>query len=175
MLSTLLLIGAGCAPAATPVANTPAANAPAANTPAVDAPAAGGTLPAPEGSAPPAVVMTVGSESYPGVEGSYCWGGRCVDKIPPPQLVTEAGLSYKQATSSLRASFDVQGQVFEFYTAILDEAGTQLDYRIPTGFMGGKYVAAIPVVRGRHILMTQVRFGTSGSDDVTYYFPIDVE
>lgn len=167
LLSAILMLGFGCGPAA-PAPRPPAANA--------NVPRANVNVPPSQPGHPPVVVMTVGDETYPGVEGSYCWQGTCADKIAPPQLVTEAGLGFKAATSTFQARFAVGGEVFEFFTGILDASGTQLDVRIPTGYSrdDGRYTATLPTVRGPHYIMAQVRFGASGGDDVTYYFPVDM-
>lgn len=162
-LSMISLFGAGCLPASAPVP-TPT---PTPTTPTVETPAA-------EPGHPPAVVMTVGDETYPGVEGSYCYEGLCVDKIGPPQLVTEEGLEAKDVARNSDAYFAVGGTIFEFGVTMLDASGAALDLRIPVSFRDGRYTVKIPNVSGEHFLMAQVRFGQTGGDDVTYVFPINV-
>lgn len=119
--------------------------------------------------------MTVGSVVYPGVEGSYCYGGTCVDKIGPPELVNEAALEFKDIDRTSDVAFGVEGQVFEFGVTMLDSAGRELDLRIPVSFRNDRYTVRVPGVTGQYYLAAHVRFGSSGSDDVTYYFPINVE
>lgn len=161
IVSAIALLGAGCfSPAPTPEpAPSPAA----------------GILPNVTEGHPPEVVMAVGSVIYPGVEGSYCYSGTCVDKIGPPELVNEAALEFKDIDRTSDVAFGVEGQVFEFGVTMLDSAGRELDLRIPVSFRNDRYTVRVPGVTGQYYLAAHVRFGSSGSDDVTYYFPINVE
>lgn len=160
--SALALFGAGCAPAAP----TPAPSVP--STPTVEVPAS-------EPGHPPVVVMTVGEETYPGVEGSYCYEGVCVDKIGPDALVTEAALPFKDVASGSQLDFTVGGEVFEFAAGMMNASGTDLGLRLPVSFRNGKYNFKIPAsVGGKVLVSAMVRFGQTGSDDVTYVFPVNV-
>lgn len=162
LVSAFALLGAGCAPSAPrPVPSAPSA-------PTVEVPAS-------EPGHPPVVVMTVGDETYPGVEGSYCYEGLCVDKIAPDALVMEASLPFKEVTRGSQLDFTVGGEVFEFAAGMMNASGTDLGLRLPVSFRNGKYNFKIPVsVSGKVLVNAMVRFGQSGSDDVTYAFPVNV-
>lgn len=162
LLASIALLGAGCAPSAP----TPASSAPSA--PTVEVPAS-------EPGHPPVVVMTVGDETYPGVEGSYCYEGLCVDKIGPDALVAEASLPFKVVAVGSQLDFTVGGEVFEFAAGMMNASGTDLGLRLPVSFRNGKYNFKIPAsVSGKALVNAMVRFGQSGSDDVTYTFPVNV-
>ena len=157
-LFVVSLLGAGCfsapVPAPAPVPVPPTTTAPAGH--------------------PPVVSMTVGSETYPGLEGSYCYGGTCVDKIGPSALVMESGLAFKDVSRNAEAMFTVGGDIFEFGITMSDASGTDLGFRIPPSFRGGKYIVKIPNASGHVLLMANVRFGKSGGEDVQYIFPLNV-
>ncbi|MCC6563861.1 hypothetical protein IT087_03130 [Candidatus Uhrbacteria bacterium] len=161
LLSALALFGAGCASAPTP-APAPTPVSPSGERPSVPA------------GHPPAVVMMVGEEAYAGVEGSYCYGGTCVDKIGPSQLVADAGIPFKNVHPGRDTTFSVGGQIFEFGVTIMNASGTDLGIRIPVSFRDGKYAIRIPAVTGQNILIANVRFGTTGGEDVSYAFPVNV-
>ncbi len=58
---------------------------------AVTAPDAGAGSEAPE--TPPDLLLSVGDETVQGVAGSYCWTGRCVDRVGPTELAATTDLS----------------------------------------------------------------------------------
>jgi hypothetical protein len=167
LIAVVALLGAGCAPASTP---TPSP-APTPSGSSIEVPAA-------ESGHPPAVVMSVGEEIYPGVEGSYCYDGVCADKISPQMLVSEAGLVYKAVEGGTNVYFTVgpEDVVFEFAVNMMNASGTDLGLRMPVSFRNGQYFAKIPSsVTGKNIVLAFVRFGqTETGGDVTYAFPVDV-
>ncbi|MCK9361128.1 hypothetical protein M0Q28_02760 [Patescibacteria group bacterium] len=163
VIAAITLFGAGCAPAPTPTpAPAPTPTSPSGERPSVPA------------GHPPAVVMTVGEEIYPGVEGSYCYGGTCVDKVGPSELVMSEGLMFKNVNPGRDTTFAVGGEIFEFGVTAANASGTDLGIRIPVSFRDGKYAIRIPAVTGRTLIMANVRFGQSGGEDVTYVFPVNV-
>jgi hypothetical protein len=155
MFSMIALLGAGCfSPAPAPAPTVSAPEMPAGH--------------------PPAVVMVVGEVRYPGVEGSYCYGGVCVDKIGPAELVSEASLPFKDVSKGADISFSVGGEVFEFGVTMANASGTALSVRVPVGMRNGVFTAKVPNVSGHVLLMANVRFGKTVGDDVSYVFPLNV-
>lgn len=165
VLSVLALLGAGCGQPSAPKAVPP-----------VQPPASSVEVPATQPGHPPVVVMTMGETVFPGVEGSYCYDGLCADKISPPQLISEAGLAYKNLSVGDTVAFSVgrEDVVFEFAVNMTNASGTDLNVRIPVSFRNGQYTAKVPNVSGKNIILAFVRFGQQGNGDVTYAFPVTV-
>lgn len=167
LVSMIALLGAGCGLAPTP-----------RPTPTPTPSASPVSVPAAQAGHPPVVVMNVGEEIYPGVEGSYCYDGTCADKISPPMLVTSGGLAYKPVDDGTNVYFTVgpEDVVFEFAMNVMNASGTDLGLRIPVSFRNGQYFGKIPSsVSGKNIVLAFVRFGTTDTGgDVTYAFPVDV-
>ncbi len=154
-ISIIALLGAGCfSPAPAPAPTVTAPEMPAGH--------------------PPAIVMVVGEIRYPGIEGSYCYGGVCVDKVGPADLVRESTLAFKDVAKGADVSFSVGGEVFEFGVTMANASGTSLEVRIPVSMRNDTYKVKIPDVSGHVLLIANVRFGKTGGDDVTYVFPLNV-
>lgn len=168
LIALVALLGAGCSSTTSMPTPTPAPGP-------IGSPV---SVPAAQSGHPPVVVMSVGEEIYPGVEGSYCYDGTCADKIHPTDLITEARLDYKDVNDSETMYFDIgrEDVVFEVAVNMMNASGTDLGLRIPVSARNGRFFAKIPdSVSGKNIVLAFVRFGTSETGgDVTYAFPVNV-
>jgi len=152
-LLAFILVGAGCYPAAAPAPE-----------------------PSPTLTPPPAITMTADGKAVAGVEGSYCYGTTCVDKIAPPELVKESGLGFTTVsrgaatfTSSANmssVSVNVQGVT----GASIDSASADLKKDASGGF-AYKVPASLPA--GDYYLIASAQFESGG--DGSFIFPIHLK
>ena len=131
---------------------------------------------APEiGERPPEVMMTAQGKAVAGVEGSYCYGPLCVDKIQPVALVAESGSGFMVVERS-DIEFSIDADVERMGVSVMDESGT---------FIGASNIEArknangtfsyeIPsVAQGDLYILVFVAF--QGGGDVSYIFPVTLE
>lgn len=72
---------------------------------------------------PPGITLLVGDKTVSGVEGSYCWDGKCVDKLGPVDLTGDAEPTEVPRDASLR--FQTEGLEPENYSySLYDQNGS---------------------------------------------------
>lgn len=129
-------------------------------------------------TSPPAVHLFSEGEEVAGVEGSYCYGPMCVDKIAPPDLIAEAGIEAEVINTTM-LTVAVDAGVETLSVSVSSAAGA--DVACATSVSEGELahdatiftvtMCDLPV--GEYIVNTFVTFAAGG--DVSYFFPVKVE
>ncbi len=126
-------------------------------------------------SQPPVIGLKAGDVSVPGVQGSYCYAGTCVDKIAPVDLVAEAHLGY---TPILRDNNQIvfDAPFNELDIDWLDTNGNpfpEYSHHFDGGMLGDTYMDDAPdqLPAGNYLLLigAQLQGG-----DVSYIFPVSL-
>lgn len=124
-------------------------------------------------SRPPAITIEEAGNVHEGVEGSYCYGPMCVDKITPVELLAESGLEY-QAIDDERVTIKIGAAVNEMSVGMMTETGERLKCALQaTRVSDIEYTATLCDDPGRYIIDVAVQFSSGG--DVIYFFPIIID
>ncbi len=125
------------------------------------------------GVRPPAITIEETGTIHTGVEGSYCYGPMCVDKISPVDLITESQVAF-QAIESSRIVIKVGAAVSDVSVGMMTDAGERLKCATRvTRVSDVEYTAELCSDPGRYIVDAGVQFVAGG--DAMYYFPIIIE
>jgi hypothetical protein len=119
--------------------------------------------------------MSAGGKTVAGVEGSYCFGPMCVDKIAPIDLVAEAGLDF-EAISRSNILFSNEAALSSMSVSLMNESGASVGQSTElTESSSGEFAYTIPssVPAGDYYLSVFATFEEGG--DVSYIFPISVK
>lgn len=76
-------------------------------------------------SSPPEISLLVDEETVSGAEGSYCWNGRCVDKVGPVELAEKLDTTSISESTALR--FQTEGsEPSEYHYTLFNRNGSTI-------------------------------------------------
>jgi hypothetical protein len=106
------------------------------------------------------------------VQGSYCYGTTCVDKIPPVQLIADAGIGFAEI-SSRQFVVRTSSPATSVSVSVFDEENTALDCE-STVSRTSDTEFVVELCNDVYGLLVLGVFMTDDQGDMTYLFPLDV-